>query len=77
MEEVGRLFAARPEVSHCVEREGAPGWTCNLYTMIHARDGTRGGELIADMSRAAGTADYVVLETVRQLKRSSVKPPMW
>ena len=77
IEEAGRRLASFPQVSHCYARAKPPSWPYDLYTMIHARDGTRGGELIADMSRAAGTADYVVLETVRQLKRSSVKPPMW
>jgi hypothetical protein len=40
--------------------------------VIHARDRTRGHELVADMARAAGIVDYAVLETVRALKRSSV-----
>jgi len=72
IEEAGRRLASFPQVSHCYARVRPRSWPYGLYTVIHARDRTRGHELVADMARAAGIVDYAVLETVRALKRSSV-----
>lgn len=68
--EVGQLFALRAEVSHCVLREAAPDWPCNLYTMIHAESALRCRDVVKEMARASGIGEYVPLETVRELKKS-------
>jgi DNA-binding Lrp family transcriptional regulator len=70
VDEVGGVFAARREVSHCVLREDAPDWPYNLYTMVHARTIERAEAAVAEMEEASGVSDRVVLETVRQLKRT-------
>jgi len=77
IKEAGRRLASFPPVSHCYARVRSRSWPYDLYTMVHVRDRMRGRELVADMARTAGIADYAVLETVRELKRSSVAPPMW
>jgi DNA-binding Lrp family transcriptional regulator len=74
VEEVGKLFAARAEVSHCVERRSADGWPSNLYTMIHAESAGRWREVVREMKESAGLPEPVVLETLRELKKS---PPRY
>ena len=69
-DEVGRLFASREEVSHCVLREGSRDWPYNLYTMVHAGTAGRCGDVVKEMARASGISAYVLLETVRELKKS-------
>lgn len=70
----GRRLASFPQVSHCYARAGSRSWPYDLYTMIHVRDRKCGIRLVAEMARAAGIADYAVLETARELKRSSIGP---
>ena len=74
IEEVGGLFAAVREVSHCVQRETAAGWPANLYTMIHAESPEAWRKVVATMKESAGLAEPVVLETLRELKKS---PPRY
>jgi len=69
--EVGRLFAADPEVTHCYERAPAPGLPYNLYTMIHSQteDGCR---LKAEnLARVSGIAGYEMLVSTREFKKES------
>lgn len=72
-DEIGTFMAARPEISHCYRRVRAPGWDFDLYTMIH---GTAPGECLqtaAELSKATGLTDYDVLESERELKKTSMK----
>jgi len=36
LDRIGRILAARREVSHCYSRRSDPRWPYNLYAMIHA-----------------------------------------
>jgi DNA-binding Lrp family transcriptional regulator len=71
--EAGERFAALPYVTHCYQRAEAPGWPYNLYTMIHA--GSRGDLLTMaeEMAVLSGGRDWVVLESVRELKKDSIR----
>lgn len=73
-DEVGMLFASRPEVSHCVLREAASDWPYNLYTMIHTPSRERADAVTDEMAAASGITDHVRLETLRELKKS---PPRY
>ncbi|MDR1314336.1 MAG: Lrp/AsnC family transcriptional regulator [Deltaproteobacteria bacterium] len=71
--EAGKKLASLPYVTHCYQRSEAPGWPYNLYTMIHA--GSR-GELLAmaeEMAGLTGCKDWTVLESVKELKKDSVR----
>lgn len=71
-EEIGRIFASRPEVSHCYERTPAFEERYVLYTMIHGREKTV-GEIVSDLSRRADVREYRILETVREFKKTSMR----
>ena len=71
VEEVGQLFAAQPAISHCYERERQPEFPYNLYTMVHAPNPEAARRLIQDLSELTGLTDFVMLPTVRELKKTS------
>jgi DNA-binding Lrp family transcriptional regulator len=70
---VGEEMAKHPHVSHCYIRRTYPEWPYNLYTMIHGRN-PGDCELVArELSRATGVADYQVVQSVRELKKTSMR----
>ena len=69
---VGETMAARPEISHCYIRRTTPEWTYNLYTMIHGQSPGDHARVVAELSEATGLTDYDVLESVRELKKTSM-----
>ena len=77
VEEVGRTCAREAAISHCYEREPQPDLPYNLYTMFHAPDLAAAHKLVEELSRAIAISDFVLLPTVRELKKSSprFRPP--
>ena len=71
VEEVGAFFAGQAAISHCYEREPQPDFPYNLYTMVHAADPEAARRLVEEFSRAVGISDFVMLPTVRELKKTS------
>lgn len=74
IEEVGRILAGFDRVSHAYEREIAPNWPYNIYTMVHAVSAGELVDVIGRMSKACGIGDYRVLVTERELKKA---PPRY
>ncbi len=73
VQEVGRIMAAFREVSHCYRRDPAPGWPYNLYTMVHGNDEAGCRDAAARMAQKAGVADYDLLFSRRELKKTSMQ----
>lgn len=73
IDRVGRLFAARREVTHCYERRTTGDWPYNLFTMIHGRTPEDCRALAADMAREAGISDYAMLFSERELKKTTMR----
>ncbi|MEW6770971.1 MAG: Lrp/AsnC family transcriptional regulator [Bacillota bacterium] len=71
LDEVGRKLASFPEVTHCYERETAPDWPYNLYTMVHRPYREESLAIAARLSEAVGIKDYRVLFSTQELKRSN------
>jgi DNA-binding Lrp family transcriptional regulator len=71
VERVGMLFASMSEVSHCYTRTTYEGFPYNLYTMVHAPTQAQVGRVVRRMARESGVADYVMLKTLRELKKST------
>jgi DNA-binding Lrp family transcriptional regulator len=67
--DMGAVFAGYEEVSHAYERETAPGWEYNVYTMVHGATPEAVRRTVARMSEAAGVSEYVVLSTRQELKK--------
>ncbi|MCU0564156.1 MAG: Lrp/AsnC family transcriptional regulator [Desulfobacterales bacterium] len=69
---VGRTMAGFRQVSHCYRRNPAPSWPYNLYTMIHAEDEAACRETARQMAQAAAVADYTLLFSREELKKTSM-----
>jgi DNA-binding Lrp family transcriptional regulator len=69
--EVGQLFAADPEVTHCYERAPAPDLPYNLYTMIHAHSEEDCRRKADNLSRVSGVVTYEMLVSTREFKKDS------
>ncbi len=67
----GEAMASFKEVSHCYLRETDRSWTYNLYTMIHAESKAALQKTLTSISEKTGIRDFKVLETVRELKKTS------
>ncbi|MBN1573020.1 MAG: Lrp/AsnC family transcriptional regulator [Deltaproteobacteria bacterium] len=70
-DEAGEAMASFKEVSHCYLRETDRSWPYNLYTMIHAESKAALKNTVASISEKTGIRDFRVLETVRELKKTS------
>ena len=68
---VGAVFSGFGEVSHAYERQTAPGWEYNLYTMVHGPTPEAVRRTVERMSRAAGESEYLILATRKELKKTS------
>jgi DNA-binding Lrp family transcriptional regulator len=68
--ELGKLLAAFPSVTHCYERRPVPGqWEYTHYTVHHgySRDQVFGE--VRAIAEQTGCPDYVVLFSTREFKR--------
>ena len=71
--EVGTELAEMKEISHCYDRECPKGWDYNLFVMIHSRSNEELEEIIKRISEKFDLKDYKVFNTVRELKKTSMK----
>jgi DNA-binding Lrp family transcriptional regulator len=67
----GAVMAGFSAVTHCYLRRPAPGWPYALYTMVHAKDDAALDRTVRRIAEETGIASYVVLKTVRELKKTS------
>ncbi len=74
IEEVGRLAAEFPPVSHCYQRPAyPPRWPYNLFTMIHGQSEEEVEEVAAAIAEKTGIEDYVILYSTTEYKKERVK----
>ena len=73
IEEVGKNFAASPQVTHCYQRVTYPQWTYNLFTMVHAPTQEGCMATIKLMAEKVKISDYIVLFSTREFKKAAVK----
>ena len=71
-EEVGAVFASFREVSHCYQRPALPNWPYRLFTMIHGSSREVCQEIVQRMAEAAGIANYDLLFTEEELKKTTM-----
>jgi DNA-binding Lrp family transcriptional regulator len=69
--QVGAIFAGFEQVSHAYERQTAPLWDYNVYTMVHGPTAEAVRAMVERMSQAADVSEYLVLSTCRELKKTA------
>ncbi|MBF0386388.1 MAG: Lrp/AsnC family transcriptional regulator [Candidatus Omnitrophica bacterium] len=66
---VGKVMAKFPQVTHCYARKTYPGWSYNLYTMVHDRHKTELLQTIQAMSVRSKVKVYKIQSTVQEFKK--------
>lgn len=69
VDEVGRIMADIPEVTHCYERPTFPGWEYNIFTMLHGYTNRECEEVIETIKRKTGLMDYIILYSEKEFKK--------
>jgi glutamate-1-semialdehyde 2,1-aminomutase len=79
----GEHAAGHPNISHCYHRpNAAPDWPYTLFTMIHGRSAEECRQVIETLRRESALDEYVLLDSVKELKKTSMTyfpqetPPM-
>jgi len=72
IDEVGKLMAEFPQVSHCYQRVIYPEWRYNLYTMIHGKDKNDCQKIAERISVKTGISEYKLLFTLKEIKKESL-----
>ncbi len=71
--QVGQAIASYPQVSHCYERRTAPEWHYNIYAMVHGHTKEDCSSLALSISQETGIKDYVLLYSIKEYLRRSVR----
>ena len=69
----GDILAQKPYISHCYERPAFEGFPYTLYAMMHAQSTEELERQIKEAAESIGNPDYVVLHSVRELKKTSFR----
>jgi len=69
---VGNTFSKFKEVTHCYLRTPPFAERYNLFTMIHQKDIPL-EVILQNMSNTVSITDYLVLETTKELKKTSME----
>lgn len=76
IDEVGRSLSKYKEITHVYERLTIPGgWNYNLFGVIHEKDRESLKEFIKKTSESLDLEQYLILFSIRQLKKSSIRLP--
>jgi DNA-binding Lrp family transcriptional regulator len=69
----GAVASTHPLISHCYYRPStAPDWPYNMFTMAHGRHKNEYLEIIDFILRHTALKTYVVLRSVKELKKKSM-----
>ena len=72
-EEVGLIMASHDAVTHCYERPTFPDWPYTHFTMVHATTPEGCEEINAEISKATGIDERLVLYSTREYKKTRVR----
>ena len=71
--EAGDVLASKPYISHCYERPAFEDFSYTLYAMMHAQSAEELERNIKEAAESIGNPDFVVLHSVRELKKTSFR----
>ena len=72
-EEIGRIMASFPEVTHCYERPRFPGWPFTLFTMVHGRTPEECERVAKRISERTGVGTYRLIYSTREWKKTDMR----
>lgn len=71
--EIGKIMAEFPVVTHCYHRQPQKDWRYNLYTMIHGDTEDECLQIAEQMSEKTGMNDYTILFSLKEFKKTSME----
>lgn len=71
--EYGQKLAGLAYISHCYQRRTVPGWSFNVYAMIHAEDETQLQQRIGEATALCPAGEWRVLKSIKELKKDSLR----
>ncbi len=71
-DEAGRIMAEFKEISHCYLRQ-VSSFQYNLFTMLHSQTNEKLSELVSKVSEKTGLKNYVVIKSLKEFKKASMK----
>ena len=71
--EVGRIMAKRPEISHCYLRPSCMDWPYDMYTMIHGKSREDCMQVVHELVELTGVTQYEMLFSIKELKKTSME----
>ncbi|SFL41539.1 DNA-binding transcriptional regulator, Lrp family [Desulfomicrobium norvegicum] len=72
-DEVGRIMATRPEISHCYLRPNCMDWPYDMYTMIHGKSREDCMQVVQALMEQTGVTQYEMLFSIKELKKTSME----
>lgn len=72
-DQAGEIMAAAKQISHCYLREVSPDFGYNMFSMVHGRSTQELESTIESIAELTGLDDYVILRSVRELKKVSMR----
>ena len=72
-DEVGRIMATRPEISHSYQRPSCMDWPYDMYTMIHGKSRDDCMQVVRELMEQTGVAQYEMLFSIKELKKTSME----
>ncbi|MDP3788775.1 MAG: Lrp/AsnC family transcriptional regulator [Candidatus Omnitrophota bacterium] len=74
IDKAGNIMASFREVSHCYQRQIAPGWNYNLYSMVHGRTKEECLGVVKKISAKVGrNIDHRALFSFKEEKKTGAK----
>ena len=73
LDDVAKSMAASPSISHCYDRNTAPGWPYNLYTMIHGHSRAECESSADTLGKENHIKNRVMLYSKKEWKKTSMK----
>ena len=73
LDDVAKSMAAAPSISHCYDRNTAPGWPYNLYTMIHGHSRAECESIADQLGKENHIENRVMLYSKKEWKKTSMK----
>lgn len=73
LDDVAKSMAASPSISHCYDRNTAPGWPYNLYTMIHGHSRAECESIADTLGKENHIKNRVMLYSKKEWKKTSMK----
>ena len=73
LDEIAKKMAASPSVSHCYDRNTAPDWPYNLYTMVHGHSREECERIVEELGKACKVYEHTMLYSKKEWKKTSMR----